>query len=130
MILKHWEKLKMTDHDQTKAIQERLKEATRTLHKLAPLLGAAKQVKEFSSDQRKMALAKRMRDYITRGEGASNSEALGRSDPLYIEAMKALATQYTEAERIIAEWQATMCSFEAARSLLAMNRETLRTLEG
>lgn len=111
-------------------VQDRLKSATKDLHRLAPLVGAAKQVKEFSSDRRKMALAKRQRPYIERGEGAAGSEALARSDPLYIEELKTLADQYTEAERCIAEWEATKCSFEAARSLLAMTRETIKTFEG
>lgn len=120
----------MTDKDQTEKIEQRLMDATKNLHRLAPLLGAAKQVIEFSSDMRKNALAKHQRRYIERGEGAANSEALARSDPLYLEEMKPIKDQVTEAYRVEAEWRATMCSFEAGRSLLAMNRETMRVLEG
>jgi len=118
------------DNNNITEVQDRLKSSTRDLHRLAPLVGAAKQIKEFSSDRRKMALAKQQRRYIERGEGAANSEALARSDPLYMEELKQLEIQYAEAERCIAEWEATKCSFEAARSLLAMTRETIKTFEG
>jgi hypothetical protein len=120
----------MADQSEAQQIEARLKSATRKLHELAPLLGAAKQVREFSSDQRKNALAKAQRRYLERGEGAAGSEALARSDPLYLEALKALAESHTEAERVIAEWTATMASYDAARSLLAMQREGLKILEG
>jgi hypothetical protein len=36
-----------TDNDQTETIQKRLIDATKELHRLAPLLGTAKQVIEF-----------------------------------------------------------------------------------
>jgi hypothetical protein len=105
-------------------------DATKKLHQLAPLVGAARQVIEFASDMRKNSLAKFQRRYIERGEGAANSEALARSDPLYLEAIKSDETRIAEAYRVRMEWDATMCSFEAGRSLLAMTRESLRTLEG
>jgi len=111
-------------------IERRLKEATNKLHELAPLKGAALQIKEFASDQRKNALASEVVRYIARGESVAAAESLGRSSPVYLERLKALEASYKEAEATIAEWQAWMATFEAARSLLAMSRETLRTLEG
>jgi hypothetical protein len=120
----------MSDKSETDMIQKRLMDATRKLNQLAPLVGAARQVIEFSSDMRKNTLARFQRKYIERGEGAANSEALARSDPLYLEAVKQDEQRLTEAYRMRMEWEATMCSFEAGRSLLAMNRETMRTLEG
>jgi hypothetical protein len=118
------------DSSEIEKIEERMKDATRKLHQLVPLIGAAETVIEFNSDQRKNLLAKHQRRYIERGEGAANSEALGRSDPLYLEDIKPLEASHTEAQRIKYEWKATMCSYEAARSLLARQRETLKTLEG
>jgi hypothetical protein len=120
----------VTDKSETEIIERRLMEATKKLHQLAPLVGAARQVIEFASDMRKNTLAKFQRRYIERGEGASNSEALARSDPLYLESIKSDEDRVAEAYRVRMEWDATMCSFEAGRSLLAMTRESLRTLEG
>jgi hypothetical protein len=85
----------------------------------------ARQVKEFSSDQRKNALAAEQVKYITRGESVSASETLARSNPAYIERFKALEKDYADACGTIAEWEATFARYEACRSMLAMARETL-----
>jgi hypothetical protein len=110
-------------------IEERLKSTTKKLHQLAPLCGSAEQVIEFNSDQRKNILAGEAKRYIERGEGAANSENLARSSPIYLEKIKALETAFSEAQRVKYEWKATMCSFEAARSLLARQRETMHTFQ-
>lgn len=120
----------MNDDSEIRAIEKKMKDATSRLHQLAPLCGAAETVIEFSSDQRKNALAAEAKRYIERGEGASNSEQLARSSPLYTDKIKTLETSFTEAQRLKYEWKATMCTYEAARSLLARQRETLKTLEG
>jgi hypothetical protein len=114
------------DYSEIERIEERMKGATQKLHQLVPLIGAAETVIEFSSDQRKNLLAKHSRKYIERGEGAANSDSLGRSDPLYTQEIKTLENAHTEAQRVKYEWKATMCSYEAARSLLARQRETAK----
>lgn len=119
----------MNDDSEIRAIEQRMKEATKKLHQLSSLVGAAETVIEFSSDQRKNALAAESKRYIERGEGAAMSEQLGRASPLYLEKVKELENSFTEAQRVKYEWKATMCTYEAARSLLARQRETLRTLE-
>src|SRR4030095_11371972 len=118
------------DSSNIEIIQRRVKESTKRLHELSPHVGAARQVKEFSSDQRKNALAGEQVRYIQRGESLGAAESLARTSPVYLEKLKALEESYKQAETVIAEWQATMATFEAARSLLAMSRETMRTLEG
>jgi hypothetical protein len=110
-------------------IEERLKSVTKELHQLAPLVGAAEQVIEFNSDQRKNALASEAKRYIERGEGAANSESLARSSPVYLEKMKALEIAFSNAQVTKYKWKAAMCSFEAARSLLARQRETMHTFK-
>ena len=117
------------DNSDQARIEQRIMEATRKLNQMAGSVGAARQIIEFSSDMRKNTLAKHQRRYIERGEGAANSEALARSDPLYIEEAKVTEQRVADAYKARAEWDATMCSFEAGRSLLAMTREVLKTLE-
>jgi hypothetical protein len=112
-----------------KGIEDRLKAVTKKLHDLAPLVGAAETVIEFNSDQRKVALAQEAKRYIERGESVAGADTLARSSPVYTEKMKELETNFTEAQRIKYEWKANMCSFEAARSLLARQRETLHTFQ-
>jgi hypothetical protein len=120
---------KEPNNDIITQIEDRLKSSTKTLHMLAPLVGAAEQVIEFNSDQRKNVLAGEAKRYIERGEGAANSENLARSSPIYLEKLKALEIAFAEAQRVKYEWKATMCSFEAARSLLARQRETMHTFQ-
>ena len=108
-------------------IEKKIKDSTATLHKLGPMLGHAEQIVEFSSDQRKNALAAEQKRFIERGESVAGSETLARSSPVYLEAIKELAATYEEAQAIRYKWRATMCSYEAARSLLARQRETLHT---
>jgi hypothetical protein len=120
----------MHDDKEIRDIQEKMQDSIRDMRKLAPLVGAARQVKEFSSDQRKNALAAVQIIFIQRGESVAASETLARSAPAYLEKMRALETAYASACGTIAEWEATFARFEACRSMLAMSRETMRTLEG
>ena len=120
----------MNDHSVTGEIEQKLRLAVKKLHELAPALGAARQVREFSSDQRKNALAQEQMQFIKRGESVAGSEALARSSPVYLLKIKELGEAYAEAEAIIASFAAWMAAYEANRSLLAMTRETLKTLEG
>jgi hypothetical protein len=118
------------DHSATAKLQQNLISAVKRLQKLATLVGSARQIKEFSSDQRKNALASEQIKFIQRGESVASAEACARSSALYIEKMTKLELAYADAEKVIAQWQADFAYYEACRSLLAMERETMRTLEG
>lgn len=118
------------DHSHTSKLQQNLITAVKRLQKLAPLVGAARQIKEFSSDQRKNALAGEQMKFIQRGESVAGSEACARSNPVYLEKIAKLERDYSDAEKTIAQWQADFAYYEACRSLLAMERESMRTLEG
>jgi hypothetical protein len=120
----------MIDDKEIRDIQEKMQECIKTMRTLAPMVGAARQVKEFSSDQRKNALAAEQVRFIQRGESVAASETLARSSPVYVTQFKDLERSYADACATIAEWEATFARFEACRSMLAMSRETLRTLEG
>jgi|SRR4249920_12880 hypothetical protein len=115
----------MIDDKEIRDIEKRMTECIATMRKTTALVGVARQVKEFSSDQRKNALAAEQVKYITRGESVSASETLARSNPAYIERFKALEKDYADACGTIAEWEATFARYEACRSMLAMARETL-----
>jgi hypothetical protein len=120
----------MHDDNEIRDIQKKMQECISGMRRLAPMVGAARQVKEFSADQRKNALAGEQIKFIQRGESVAASENLARSSPTYLERFKALETMYSDACATIAEWEATFARFEACRSMLAMSRETLRTLDG
>jgi hypothetical protein len=118
------------DKSQIEKLQENLITSVRRLQKLAVLVGSARQIKEFSSDQRKNALAAEQIKFIQRGESVAGAEVCARSSPVYAEKISKLERDYSDAEKTIAQWQADFAYYEACRSLLAMERETMRTLEG
>jgi len=120
----------MHDNNEVRDIQEKMQDCIKQMRRLAPLVGAARQVKEFSSDQRKNALAAAQIVYIQRGESVAASETFARSNPTYLEKMKALELAYSSACGTIAEWEAIFARWESCRSIHAMLKETLRTLEG
>jgi hypothetical protein len=93
------------------------------------MLGAAKQVRDYDSDRRKSLLARHIVKHLKTGESATAAEAYGRADPAYHVELEALAEQREAAEKTIAESDAEYASFEACRSLLSMQKETLKTFQ-
>ncbi len=120
----------MTDNHDISEVEQRLRSCSKRLHQLAPLVGSAKQIRNYDGDRKKNLLAKYVVRALKEGHSATAAEAYGRSDAAYQTELEALSKQYEGAERTIAEWDSEMCSFDAARSLLAMNRETMRILQG
>ena len=100
-------------------------ECVAAMRKMAPLVGVARQVKEFSSDQRKNVMAAEQVKFIARGESVSAAENLARSSPIYLERFKALEKSYADACGTIAEWEGIFARFEACRSMLSMAKATL-----
>lgn len=115
----------MIEDEQIKEIEKRMQECIKTLRTMAPRVGIARQVKEFSSDQRKNALASEQIKFISRGESVAAAENLARSSPAYLEKFKALEKDYADACGTIAEWEAIFARFEGCRSMLSMARATL-----
>lgn len=116
----------ITDKD-VKDIQKKMQQCITDLRRLAPLVGSARQVKEFSNDQRKNALAAAQMGFIRKGESVAASEIEARSSSEYLEKMKALEIAYASACGTIAEWEAVFARLEAARSIHAMLKEMLHT---
>jgi hypothetical protein len=120
----------MADHSETEEIAGRMKSSTRKLHELSSLVGSARQIREFNSDQRKAALSTEVVKFLKSGESATAAEHMGRASEPYQAKLAVLAKQLESAESTIASWSAEMASFEAARSLLSFSKETMRQLDG
>ena len=100
-------------------IEEKLRDATRRIHVLAPLVGAAKQVREYDSDRRKNLLATYALPHLKAGASAAAAEQDARANAVYQSDLEALGEQREASEKTIAEWEAAFCKYEAARSLLS-----------
>jgi hypothetical protein len=118
----------IADNDEINVVKRRLEEARNTLHRLAPLVGAAKQVREYDSDRRKNVLAKYIVPFLKTEKGVAASEAYARANDSFQAEIEALAAQREASEKTIAQYEAAFASFEAARSLLSMEKETLRAI--
>lgn len=116
------------DHTQSLEIAAKLRDAVQKLHNMSDDVGAARQIKEFSSERRKNLLAK----YVARTVDGSQSarETAARVHPEYSEEFEVLAKQELEAEKIIARWQAENCRYDAARSLLSFSKGIKNDLMG
>jgi len=115
----------MDDHKEVEELEDKIKIALARLVQLGVHVGNARQVKEFSTELRKNALATEVTRYIQRGESVAASETLGRSSPLYLEKLKQLQKDYADAETTLAEFQIIMTKLDSYRSMLAMLRETM-----
>lgn len=116
----------IADNDEISRVKRRLEVARNTLHRLAPAVGAAKQVRQYDSDRRKNLVAKYALPALKDGKSVSFAEMDGRANPAFQAEFEALSAQHGAAERTIAEYEAAYATFEAARSLLSMEKETLR----
>ncbi len=107
---------------------KRLAAATARLQGMVKDVSHGRQVKEFIGDMKKNLMAKYVVRALKAGEGIGAAEATARADHMFQEELELLQAQYEAAEHAITSWQAEMASYEASRSLLSFNRETLRQL--
>ncbi len=116
------------DFTESSEVAARMQRATKRLHEMAPMVGVAKQVREYDSDRRKNLIAKYQIAHLKKGEGVSASEALARADESYQAELLELGSQLADAEKTIAQWNAEQASFEASRSLLSFSKATMEIL--
>lgn len=116
------------DHSDIARIEERMKKAAKRLHTLAPEVGMAITVIDYDSDRRKNLLARYAAKHIKDGQSSAAADTLARADPSYDVELNALLGQYQIAQSTRKEYEVEQTSWETARSLLARQRETLRTL--
>ncbi len=120
----------MNDNHDISEVEQRLRSCSKRLHQLAPQVGAAKQIRQYDTDRRKNLLAKYVVRALKEGHSATAAEAYGRSDEGYQVALETMSREHEASEKVLAEWEAEQCSFEAARSLLSMMKESLKVLDG
>ena len=107
-------------------LQKRMADTVREMDALADEVGVARQVREFSSDQRKRALARAMQAALAGGESAAKAEAEARGSDTYGKELEILSRQLTAAEQSIAKWDVLKITWESVRSMLAMQREATK----
>jgi hypothetical protein len=119
----------MNDHSDILIIQKRLENAVREIRNMTALMGNAKQVRDYDSDRRKNLVAIHSLPYLKAGHSVASAELEARASLIYRQELEELSNQRSNAEQTIAKWDAAFCTYEAARSLLSMAKETIRTIE-
>ncbi len=120
----------MTDNQDINTVARRLEGATKRLHELAPRVGNAKAVREYDGDRRKNLLSKYVAKELKLGQTSAASESFARANPSYQAELHELSAQFESAEVVIAQWSAENCSFESLRSLLSLQKATIKELHG
>lgn len=106
----------------------RLRNAANRLHGMTAAVAKARTIKEFSGDRKKNTLARYMASKLIGGSGVAAAEMLARATPEYQAEQETLEAQYRDACAVIAEWDATFATFEAARSLVSMSKQLMRNI--
>lgn len=105
-----------------------LQRAAKTLEGMAVELAAAKQVKEFNHDRCKQVLSICVAVFLEGGESAAAAEHKARASNAYGERLIELQMQYRSALETIEKADAAKVLFEAARSLLSVERAKIGLL--
>lgn len=113
----------LSDSREIYDLEQRLQSSADKLAGMVAAVGKARQIIEFSGDQRKRALAKAMTPFLDSGESATAADAKARASFNYGEELKELTGYLREAETAKAEWEATRIQWDTARSLLSAQRE-------
>lgn len=117
------------DYSDTLQIQKRLSAATKRLKELAAPLGFAKTIRAYDSDRRKQLLATQVVEAFKNGaESSAQAEFQARASFTYKDGLTRLQGELESAEKTIAEWEAENAAWDTCRSLLAVQRETMRQM--
>lgn len=118
----------VADWSDVESLQKRMADAVTAMSRMAGDVGMARHVQEYDSDRRKRALARAMAASLAGGESAAKAEAEGRASEGYTKELNQLAKEHSAAEQVVMEWDALKLVWETCRSLLSLQRETVRHL--
>lgn len=88
----------------------------------------ARQVKEYNGEQRKRILAIASAPLLLAGRSATASETEAKAGEPYRVALEQLGKQLVAAEETTLKWDTLRLRWETCRSLLTMQRETIKQL--
>ena len=100
--------------------------AVAQMSRMAPEVANARQVKEFSDDRKTRAFSVLVVEELNAGKSVSAAEHYARSADSWGSQLNDLSEQYKSAITTLERYDAFKTQYEAARSLLAMEREKAR----
>jgi hypothetical protein len=118
----------LTDQDTIVKAQAQLNRCALDLAKLSNDVADARTVREFSGDRLKRAFSIEVSRFLESGESAAASEHKARASTQYGEHLADLMAQHKEAQRVIEQHEGLRVQFEAARSILSVEKSKLGLL--
>lgn len=112
------------DFNDLSELSRQLLETSEELAGMAEGVAKAKTIREFSSDQRKRALAISTREHIDH-ESAAAADIKGRASPLYGEQLEQLKEDLNEAEQCLAKYETIRIRWESLRSAISTWRQVV-----
>lgn len=118
------------DHSDIEHLSTELLLASDALAQMTGQVAKARQIREYDSDRRKRALALAVQDVLGHTPEAANAAAehKARASQSYQAAMGQLGAELREAEKMVAQWEASKARFEALRSLLSVQKNIVANL--
>lgn len=116
------------DYSDTAAIQKAIYDTLHDIERRIEATAMAKQVKEYSSEQRKNLLARHMLKPLKDGESVAAAETMARASIEYEKDFALLCDQHRKAEQHTLQTDALFSKLDALRSLLSMAKETARLM--
>ena len=119
----------MSDYSDTLALQKRFMEAQKKCQDLKASYAMARTVKSYDSDRRKKLLSDCVVQAFKDGaESSSEAEHRARASTAYTIGLIKLQGELKAAEEIICAVEVEDKAWETCRSLLAMQRESLKNM--
>lgn len=112
----------VADNDTLTQAEEQLNRAALELGAMAQDVADAKVVREYSGDRQKQALSVSVAAFLKGSMAVSAAEHMARGSAGYASTFATLQAQYQAAMRVIEKYEATKAKFEAARSILSVEK--------
>jgi hypothetical protein len=112
----------LTDQDTILQAQAQLNRCALDMAALASDVADSKTIKEFSNDRLKRAFSVEVERFLSSGDSAAAAEHKARASAQYGAHLQDLMGQHKDALRVIEKYDALKIQFEAARSLLSVEK--------
>lgn len=109
-------------------MQQKLLAAVDKLSGMANSVALARHVREYDGDRRKRVLATATLPFLKAGGSSAAADTEARASETYHAAMQQLGKEFTSAEKVLADWDATRIQVDVLRSLLALQRSQITQL--
>lgn len=116
------------DYETSLGIARRMNSAVMELVKMSGEVAQARQVKEFNSDRLRRAFSVLVVEQLNNppNSAISAAEHRARASDTWGAALNDLGEQYKTAIRVLETYEAIKTQYEAARSLLSLEKEKIR----